>query len=448
MSRLGAVKSGSGIRPLLANPLFRRLFATRLVSQASDGIFQASLASAVLFDPQHQTSAPDVAASLTVVLAPYTLIGPFAGVLLDRWPRQRVLTRGNALRAAIVVITAAAMVTLGGAHPAVYAAALIAISVNRFYLSALSAALPHTVPPTTLVSANSISTTTGTVVTAVGAGIAVGIRVVLGPSDTTDARLALIAAVGYLASTAVARGFGRRALGPETIDSEPLRAQLRRIATGLVDGARHLAHRPPARNAMAVIAAHRLCYGVTTVATLLLYRNYFTSHGLLRAGLPGLAQVLAVGAVGTFAAATVTPAATRWIGKPAWITGNLAVAALAELALGAPYREGTMLVAATVLGFVAQAVKICVDTFVQETVADDYLGRVFSLYDMLFNVTFIVAAVVSAFLLPATGKSYAALAAISTGYAVTAAAYAMAGRTRSTRETAHAAAAGIVTTAP
>ena len=69
--------------------------------------------------------------------------------------------------------------------------------------------------------------------------------------------------------------------------------------------------------------------------------------------------------------------------------------------------------------------KICVDSTLQETVADDFRGRVFSVYDTLFNVTFVVAAAgrrpsccrpsgVSAPLLVIVGVGYLAGAA---GYA-------------------------------
>ena len=40
--------------------------------------------------------------------------------------------------------------------------------------------------------------------------------------------------------------------------------------------------------------------------------------------------------------------------------------------------------------------KICVDTIVQETIDDAYRGRVFAVYDMLFNVSFVSAALFAA----------------------------------------------------
>jgi hypothetical protein len=69
-------------------------------------------------------------------------------------------------------------------------------------------------------------------------------------------------------------------------------------------------------------------------------------------------------------------------------------------------------------------VKICVDTTLQERVEDDFRGRVFSVYDTLFNVTFVVALLGGAFTLPASGVSVPVLAAVGVGYLLAAAAYA------------------------
>jgi len=83
---------------------FRRLYAARLLGQFGDGVFQASLAGAVLFNPERQAHAGDVAAGFAALLVPYSLVGPFAGVLLDRWRRQRVLVVSNVLRALGVLV--------------------------------------------------------------------------------------------------------------------------------------------------------------------------------------------------------------------------------------------------------------------------------------------------------------------------------------------------------
>jgi hypothetical protein len=209
-----------------------------------------------------------------------------------------------------------------------------------------------------------------------------------------------------------------------------LRSELAVVAVGLSAGARHVWERERARDALLAIAGHRFFYGISTIATILLYRNYFTDVGPLRAGIAGLGEIFAAGAVGVFAAAVVTPGVTARHRKESWIAATLAGAVVVELTLGMPYLQATFVPAAAALGFVAQSTKICVDTIVQESIDDAFLGRVFSFYDMLFNVTFILAAVVSAATLPVSGKSYPAIAVIAIGYAAIAAGYVVASRRR------------------
>jgi MFS-type transporter involved in bile tolerance (Atg22 family) len=134
--------------------------------------------------------------------------------------------------------------------------------------------------------------------------------------------------------------------------------------------------------------------------------------------------VLACSAVGVLVAAALTPAAARRVGKDRWIVGLLAGAAVVEVVLGFRYTQPAFLLAALLFGLVAQGVKICVDTIVQQAVEDDFRGRVFAFYDILFNVTFVSAAALAALILPDNGRSYAVLTVIAAGYALTAAGYA------------------------
>jgi hypothetical protein len=64
-----------------------------------------------------------------------------------------------------------------------------------------------------------------------------------------------------------------------------------------------------------------------------------------------------------------------------------------------------------------------VDTLVQTGVDDAFRGRVFALYDVVFNVVFVAAAAVGAAVIPDSGKSAAVLVVVSAGYAATALAY-------------------------
>ena len=140
---------------------FRRLFAVRLLSQGSDGIFQVALVSTVLFSPERAPTAGAIAVAFATILLPFTVLGPFVGVFLDRWLRRRILMVSNAIRAILLLVIALLVVRddVGGLF---YLLVLAAFSVNRFLLAGLSASLPHVVSRELLVTANGVSPTCGT----------------------------------------------------------------------------------------------------------------------------------------------------------------------------------------------------------------------------------------------------------------------------------------------
>jgi len=421
------VSFGGELRTVLREPQFRRLYATRLTSQAGDGVFQVALASYVFFSPERQTSAGQAAAAFATLLLPYSLVGPFAGVFIDRWRRQRILLVGNLLRA-VMVVGVALLVVGVAAGPVFYVITLAVLSVNRFFLASLSAALPHVVRYELLVMGNSVSTTSGTLVAVLGGGIGFGVRQLSGEDNAGVAVVMFVAAAFYLTSSLVATTMDSRLLGPDREGETRTRQALGTVVRDVTDGATHVWEHRRAGHALLAIAAHRFFYGVSTIATLLLYRNYFDSGGPSAedadTGLSGLAAVVLASGLGYLVAALITPAATRQFGQQRWIVMLFAAAAVVEIVLGVPYRNVPFLVAAFLLGIVAQGSKITVDTIVQQSIDDAYRGRVFSFYDILFNVSFVSAAAFAALSLPPNGKSYVVLAVIAAGYALTALAYA------------------------
>lgn len=408
-------------RRLLGRLDFRRLLAVRMFGQFADGVFQASLAGTILFNPERQAHAGDIAAGFAVLLLPYSVLGPFAGVLLDRWSRQRVLLGANLLRA-LLVCGVAGEIAAGVHGQPFYLSALVVISINRFILSALSASLPHVVDSAQLITANAISVTAGAVVAAVGGGAAIGVRTVFGDGNSGYALVALGAALCYTLAGWRALGFSLDQLGPDE-ETRENRDSVRHVLSGMVAGMGHIRSHPSVLRAFTVIGIHRFAYGVTAICTLLLYRNYFTDDGVFRAGLAGLGQVVAAIAIGGGVAAVITPLAVRRLGYTRWPAVLLLGAGLVELVLGLPFRLALFLPAAALLGLSAQGVKICVDTLTAQRVADDYRGRVFSIYDTLFNVVFVAAGVLTAIVLPENGKSAVAVVAIGLAYAVTGAVY-------------------------
>jgi MFS family permease len=404
---------------LLKRGDFRRLFAVRLTSQFGDGVFQVALASYVLFSPERAPDAAAIAGLFAVALLPYSILGPFTGVLLDRWSRRQILFGANLTRAALV-IGVGAIVAIGNAGVPFYLAVLLTLGVNRFLLSGLSAGLPHVVDRDELVMANAVTPTSGTASFLIGGGVGAGVKLVV---DSDLAVLGLTVLI-YTAAAFLALRLQRNQLGPDLNGDEPgVVEAIRTIATGLVDGGRHLRERKQPALGLAAIGSLRFFFGLVTVAMILLYRNYFYGADRLDDAFGALAVATGAVGAGLFLAALVTPWATRVMTLRQWITLLFFAAAVVTAMPGGLYTQPAMIVAGFLTGFCAQGVKISVDTLVQTGVDDVYRGRVFSLYDMIFNVGQVSAAALGAVILPDDGKSYPVLAFIVLGFVVTAVVY-------------------------
>jgi predicted MFS family arabinose efflux permease len=133
--------------------------------------------------------------------------------------------------------------------------------------------------------------------------------------------------------------------------------------------------------------------------------------------------VIIAAAFGYGAAAVVTPIATRRLSKAAVITVALALGGVVTGLLGPAFQQVPFLALSLLLGLVAQGVAICSVTIIQQRMDDDYRGRVFALYDMLFNVPFVLGALVAAQIIPDTGKSYLLITVAAAGYLLAAVAY-------------------------
>lgn len=415
----------SDLRVVLQGRDFRKLFAVRLASQASDGAFQVGLASLVFFSPERDATTTAAAAAAVVTVLPYTLIGPFAGVLLDVWPRRQVLLVANAVRA-LMVVGVAALVMFDGVGLPLYAAALACMSVNRFFLAGLGASLPAVVPRHELVMANAVSPTCGTVAALVGAGAGYGIRRLLGAGDSTDAAVVLIAAFGYACSALLARRMSRGLLGPD--QAAPLTrgsfgGAMADIRRDLVAGARHVRERRPAAYALSAIGAHRVAFGITTIGSVLLCRNYFSDPADVDAGLAKLALVFTAAAAGIATAALITPIAAGRFGASAWISIVVGSAVVFQLVFVVRPTELMLYFTAYSLNLVAQSSKICVDAIVQDSVDDAFRGRVFSFYDVVFNVAFVSAACAALVVVPESGFSRPLFVGLALVYAATAIGY-------------------------
>jgi MFS family permease len=356
----------------------------------------------VLFNPERAADPAAIAAGFTVLLLPYSIIGPFAGALLDRWDRRRILVVANLLRGVLILLTALSVGT-GMTGLPLFAGALIAVGVSRFVNSGLSAALPHVVAEPHLVEANALASTMGAVVSVVGAGCAVLLRDVFGADNRGSGLVTAVAVLGSVIGAALAARFRRGRLGPDLVDENTQTVVA--VAHGLVDGGRVALRTPSVAAGFVALFAHRAAFGASLLITVLLLRFRFTDVGPFRAGMPGLGEVAVAGGAGLLVAGLCTARIVGRFGRRGAVCGALAVAAVAQAGLGLPMVLPTILLAAFVLTAAGQVVKLCVDSAAQRDVGDETRGRVFALYDTLFNITQVIAVALTAALVPRDGHA-------------------------------------------
>lgn len=412
---------GVGLRAILGVRGFRLLLGSRLTGQLGDGLVQSSLATFVLFSPERQPTAAKVALAFAILLLPYSLVGPFAGVLIDRWRRRSILVRANLLRG-LLVVGLAAVVFSGRDDWVLAVSVLVVLGVNRFILASLSAGLPHVVADRYLVTGNALAPTAGTVASVVGGLVGVGIRSAAGGGDVGSVVVLACAIAAYVVASLVATRLRPDELGPdEGTEAESVRG----VARGMVDGLRHLRERRPAARAIGLVMVHRVIFGIAMALAVLQVRGTLHPDDP-EAALGALTLVLGAAGLGAFLGAVSTPRASRRFGAVRWSAGALvAGTTLGALGVATGTLPGLM-AGGLFVGLAGQAVKVCSDTIVQEDVDDDRRGRVFSLYDVGVNVAIVVGLTAAAFAAPTDGRStfvaawMVALAVVGAWWALTA----------------------------
>jgi MFS family permease len=387
-------------RTLLGIRGFRLLLTTRLVGQFGDGLLQASLATYVLFSPERQPSAVKVAVAFSILLLPYSFIGPFAGVFIDRWSRQRILVFANLTRS-LLVVGLAVIVATGRQDAMLAVAVLVVLGVNRFILASLSASLPHVVQGRELVTANAIAPTAGTMASVLGGLTGVLLNDAVGGGTRGSVCVLAGCLIIYVLAATIASRVQRQELGP---DDATTSETFRGVAAGMADGLRHLRARRPAARAIGLVMIHRVVFGIALALTVLQARG--TLHPSDPTAALG-AVTLATGAAGAgaFVGAVSTPSMSRRLGTVRWAALAL-VAGVGPAALIISIGTlPTLLMSAALVGFAGQAVKVCSDTIVQADTDDSKRGRVFALYDVAVNVSIVVGLTLCAFIAPSTGRS-------------------------------------------
>ncbi|HEX6843828.1 MAG TPA: MFS transporter, partial [Actinomycetota bacterium] len=214
----------------------------------------------------------------------------------------------------------------------------------------------------------------------------------------SSAAIVLVAGACWLVVSVIARSI-RTDLAPMTLPAAPapLGHELRRVVAELREGASALVRTPRAVGPITSITIDQIGQGVILTLALVVFRDE------LGEGVGSFSNVIGAGGVGVLAGiATVGWLADR-LSKPRMIAVAFVLGGVVLVFAGIVYGGWSILFASFVVGLSFAWKKIPTDTLVQESLPDGYRGRVFAVYDVLYNAARLLAAGLAIPMVPALG---------------------------------------------
>ena len=385
-----------------SNVDFAVLMGVQFLTQAGQGMIQGAIGKSIAFGGQEGFDVQNVPSAdylLQVILAlylPYTLVSPFIGVVIDRFQRRRVVWWTNLLTALIVgAVALLVLIPLGGdsteGNPGATAALIVGLlasqAVVRVALAVKSAALPDVLFGKDLLQGNALSQAGGALFQIIGIAFAFGAGAVL------PAWLVVVSGAGVLAIGAVVATRLRRVeIGEhETTFAE----EARRVIGSIVNGIREVASRPAAAVGLTGFQMLRYQFWGFGLFVFALY-----AKNLVEGGAESQVPTLLSGGVGLIGGVLGLFAAQSLKDRVPPI--RLLLVSMTLLGLGTIVFGGLVSVAGFAgmlfVGFFAFFVgKVSADTIVQQAISDDFRGRAFALFDIAYNLGFIVPAMILSF---------------------------------------------------
>lgn len=385
----------SPYRSVLRLRNYRRLWIGMTISSLGDwiGLF-ALLAITNRLAPGNTLA---VAGLMIFRMLPAFLIGPLAGVALDRWNRRRAMILSDLIRAALV-----ASIPFVKTLPGLYAISFTLETISLVWMPAKDALVPNLVPARWLVAANSLALFTTYGVFPLGALVftgLVGVGEFIGEHVTVlgflhQENLALwIDAASFLVSV----GFVARVAAP-AIPRSKRPFQPRVIVDEVVEGLRYLKERGEVARVIRGIG-FALAGGAVVFSLGAPYTTEVLGGGAK--GFGGIVSFLGTGmGVGVLLLGFIGDRLPKaWVFSLAILGGGLMLvvtAAVSELALA--------LVMAGLLGAFSGVAYATGFALMQEKVADEVRGRTFASVQIVIRVSLFASLVA----FPALAKLFAA----------------------------------------
>ena len=378
-------------REALKSDDFRRLFAIRLVSQSADGLFQAALVASVVFNPDEQSTALGFAIATLVVSLPFSILGPFTGVFIDRWSRRKIMVVAPLLRAALAWLV---LFPPQEAPLVFYGGALFVLSVNRFFLATAVAVVPRLVPTEDLLMANSMSIVGGTVALLAGVFVGGWMADLVG-----EGPVVALATIQWVVASFIASRI-RSPLVPHRLPQTGVRDDIARVLREFADGIGRLARTPRALGPITSITVDQMGQGIVLVLSLFVFRDLFKED------VGSFSNLIGAGGVGVLLGILTVGKLEERFAKERIVAGAFLIGGIVLVLVATTITGWSVLLASFAVGLTFAWKKIPVDTMVQEAIPDGYRGRVFTVYDVAYNLSRVVAAFLAIPMLNALGPAW------------------------------------------
>jgi hypothetical protein len=358
----------------------------QFLGQAADGFAQAVFAFILVLEPLSRGTPGRILALFLLTLLPYSVISPFLGVFVDRWSRRSLLVWTNVIRAGVLVTLPLWGRLLPGDLP-LYLSVLLLLGLGRLFLTTKGALLPVVLGERALLKGNSLSGGGGMI-----AALAGGVMGVLLLKVVTSHEALVVAGVVYAGAGLTAA----RLSGPfahQNTHHRAVREALATVVGGLGSGLRAISRRPAARLPLIAIFVLRTIAMVAAIAAILIIKREFPGGSARFGRLNSGALALGSAGVGAFAAALLAPFTGRRLRQPGMIVAGFVVSGAGIIALGGIVSIPAVLGLTFIVGFGAFLTKVAVDAQVQQALPDEFRGRAFALYDILYNLASVVAGV-------------------------------------------------------
>jgi len=289
---------------------FNRLWAGQSVSLFGSAVTRLAIPTTAIF-ALHATPFQIGALSAATYIA-FPVLGMFAGVLVDRWPRRRVLVTSDVVRAVLLASIPIAVALHALTLVQLFVVAIITSVATVFFDVAYQAFLPDIVTADRLAAANSRLEISNSVAQITGNAIA-------------GALISAIGAALTVAINALSFVFSAVALLLIRLPRRQVRVVVERedFVEQLRDGGRSVFGNPPLLRIVATTATSNL--GSSMLGAVYLIFAYRTLH--LSPAIVG--AVFAVGNAG-FVGALLAPRLVTRFGLPATLTCSMAVAGVVQ----------------------------------------------------------------------------------------------------------------------